>query len=442
MALALFACVGASAEALDRAPVRTGRGKQLVGPAVSVRLVAKHPPLTFTDTSTTLPLSDATAFVAGETFLVEVWAQTTHPSGLSAVSLDIQFDPLEVAVVLPGTPPFSAGIFHGLLFTGLTNGTADNVAGIVDDLSGSYVPGAGCAASPVGDGPINWVRVAIVEMQALVDGSPMIAPGPTGNPVFGTAACGLANSPESDITYTMINPPSVDFHLNVAAGSSNVQQGDNVTVTFEATNMNVLVNAVQGLLHYDNTMLTLTGITPFDLGLAPPANGWVEINETDLSGDVAYAAFITNGSVNADGVVGTLTLTATGVGTTSLSFLPDHPISFPTLINKATAAATAASIVPNTFGSGVITIGACDDGLTCTTDTFDGTNCVFTVNAGSCLIGGVCYNQGDSNPANGCEECNAAANNIDWTARVNGAPCNDANACTTGDTCSLGICVG
>ncbi|MCJ2555482.1 MAG: hypothetical protein LN410_04740, partial [Candidatus Thermoplasmatota archaeon] len=97
----------------------------------------------------------------------------------------------------------------------------------------------------------------------------------------------------------------------------------------------------------------------------------------------------------------------------------------------------------------------CDDANVCTDDSCDpGTGCVNTDNIAPCddgdacttadtcavgvCVGGAAPNCDDGNvctddscnPATGCVN----ANNI--------APCDDGNACTTADTCSLGICVG
>src|SRR5262249_36416696 len=71
----------------------------------------------------------------------------------------------------------------------------------------------------------------------------------------------------------------------------------------------------------------------------------------------------------------------------------------------------------------------CSDGNACTT----GDTC-----SGGVCVGGPAPNCNDNNPctddscdpATGCKHVN------------NTAPCNDGNACTTNDTCSGGTCVG
>jgi hypothetical protein len=204
--VALFAAIGTDLVSAAEAPHAAG-----AGPTVNIRLVAKSE-FSFTPNElTTLPVSDSTSFAPGTVFYVEVWAQTSHATGLVSVSLDIVFDSQEVSVTANDVFPFSGGLFHGLVFTSLTNGLADNGAGRVEDLSGSYAPASGCAATPTGVGPVNWSRVAIVEMQANVSTNPRIMPEATGNGVYGTAVCGMANTPESDITYTGINALVTDI---------------------------------------------------------------------------------------------------------------------------------------------------------------------------------------------------------------------------------------
>jgi hypothetical protein len=94
----------------------------------------------------------------------------------------------------------------------------------------------------------------------------------------------------------------------------------------------------------------------------------------------------------------------------------------------------------------------CDDGLTCTDNFCDeeGGVCVNDLLPGSCLIDGVCFADGETNPDNTCEECNVAMSTSDWTALPEGTECDDGNPCTgTGnpgvgvDTCDdMGVCSG
>jgi len=79
----------------------------------------------------------------------------------------------------------------------------------------------------------------------------------------------------------------------------------------------------------------------------------------------------------------------------------------------------------------------CNDGLACTTDTCNGSGgCTFALNAGNCVIGGVCYATGATNPANVCQWCQPSTSTSAWTNRASGASCTaDAFACTY-DVCN------
>ncbi len=411
----------------------------------NVLLVVKTGPVAFVpNASSTMPTSDTTTFGVNDIFNLEVWAQTlNHATGLAAVSADINFDPSQLQVTSSINFPFgnggTPGVFNTFDFFSTFNSSVDNVAGKVDDLSGGH---NGCAASVLGDGPTNWARVAVVEMQAVVGGSPTIVPAGTGNPVFGLAPCGLSDLAQSSISYFGINEPTADMILNISPGSEKVTQGDTVTATLEVANLAGAINGAQALFSYDNTLLQLESIEPTDLGLTLPEVGWVETFESDMSGDVAYTAVITGGSTSVDGVVATVTFTAIGAGTSNLAFLGDNPPSHPTLVNRLTDAASAQAISPTTTDSGNVTVNACDDGLPCTSDTFDGVGCVFTLNAGSCLIGGACVVDGSANPANDCEACDASANATDWSSVLDGTGCDDGDLCTQTDACSGGVCTG
>src|SRR5439155_798810 len=75
----------------------------------------------------------------------------------------------------------------------------------------------------------------------------------------------------------------------------------------------------------------------------------------------------------------------------------------------------------------------CDDGNTCTqTDNFDTAPCVGG-NHVVCTAADQCHTAGVCNPASGgCSN----------PAKLNGAPCDDGDACTRTDTCEAGACVG
>ncbi len=85
----------------------------------------------------------------------------------------------------------------------------------------------------------------------------------------------------------------------------------------------------------------------------------------------------------------------------------------------------------------------CDDGRPCTADSCnEGTNsCDNILQAGNCLIDGICRLSGVVNPANACEECNPVLSLNGWSARMDGIACeDDGNSCTD-DACVSGVCV-
>ena len=81
----------------------------------------------------------------------------------------------------------------------------------------------------------------------------------------------------------------------------------------------------------------------------------------------------------------------------------------------------------------------CDDGLTCTTDSCNEAMdlCANTINAGQCLVTGVCYPIASLNPLNDCEACNPFVNQTGWSLRPPGGACGNQNAtdCDNADTC-------
>jgi hypothetical protein len=86
----------------------------------------------------------------------------------------------------------------------------------------------------------------------------------------------------------------------------------------------------------------------------------------------------------------------------------------------------------------------CNDGLACTTDSCNGDGtCTFAVMADNCLVGGVCYANAATNPANQCEQCTPATSQTAWSPKSAGTACNDDHPCTSGDACNgVGACVG
>ncbi|GMV43126.1 MAG: hypothetical protein AMXMBFR64_48420 [Myxococcales bacterium] len=89
----------------------------------------------------------------------------------------------------------------------------------------------------------------------------------------------------------------------------------------------------------------------------------------------------------------------------------------------------------------------CGDGFGCTTDVCNTTgattySCSSTIDAGKCLIAGVCYANGDTDPGNQCKQCTAATSQVAFSNKSNGSACNDGSACTAPDTCTAGVCAG
>lgn len=80
---------------------------------------------------------------------------------------------------------------------------------------------------------------------------------------------------------------------------------------------------------------------------------------------------------------------------------------------------------------------SCDDGIACTTDVCDGTGgCDAEVVPGSCLVDGICSDDGATNPLNPCEACDAATDPLAFSADDSAIP-DDGIACTA-DSCSAG----
>ena len=87
----------------------------------------------------------------------------------------------------------------------------------------------------------------------------------------------------------------------------------------------------------------------------------------------------------------------------------------------------------------------CSDGLSCTDDSCNEAEeqCDNILIAGNCLIDGACYADGELNPSNDCEFCDAAGSPNDWTLQPEGTECSDGDVCTGPDTCdAAGVCSG
>ncbi|MCH8147115.1 MAG: hypothetical protein IH987_03865 [Planctomycetes bacterium] len=63
--------------------------------------------------------------------------------------------------------------------------------------------------------------------------------------------------------------------------------------------------------------------------------------------------------------------------------------------------------------------------------------------ATGCVIDGICYDQGELNPANGCELCTPLLSSTDWSSQTAGSACGDPaeTACDSPDACNgAGVC--
>ncbi len=186
-----------------------------------------------------------------------------------------------------------------------------------------------------------------------------------------------------------IGSPSGELSLNVAPGSEHVLIGETVTVTLDVADLVEPINGVQALMQFDDSLLSLIDITPTDLGLTLPEDGWLELAETVAGGDITYSVGIFGGGETiANGTVATLTFQALANGIANFTFGPDQP----PLITKLTAADDAAALIPDKVDSDNMAIGICDDSNACTDDNFDGVACSNTSNV---PIGQCC------NPADG-----------------------------------------
>lgn len=87
---------------------------------------------------------------------------------------------------------------------------------------------------------------------------------------------------------------------------------------------------------------------------------------------------------------------------------------------------------------------ACDDGASCTVDECRSTGamtfeCDRRIGPNFCAIDSMCYRNDEPNPTNLCQVCESGSP-MTWT--VLAAECDDQDACTMGDTCETGECVG
>ncbi len=83
---------------------------------------------------------------------------------------------------------------------------------------------------------------------------------------------------------------------------------------------------------------------------------------------------------------------------------------------------------------------SCDDGLACTDDSRDGVGCSNVVQAGYCVIDGVCVESGTLDPGGTCRACLPDMSTVDWSSLPDQSACSDGLGCTVGDHCVSGEC--
>jgi len=169
------------------------------------------------DTASVLPVSQ-TKFKAGDTFVVEMWAQTTASTGFSQVSSDIMFDP-SVLSAISITPTATFGLF--------TNGTINNAVGLLDDVSGSVTVAIPPCSASVGSG--TWARVAIIDMSADSIGPFSIVPMDTGSPIWVIAQCASFTLPAA--AYQGVAGEAVTCLVDGDCNDSNVCTNDSCDVS-------------------------------------------------------------------------------------------------------------------------------------------------------------------------------------------------------------------
>lgn len=103
--------------------------------------------------------------------------------------------------------------------------------------------------------------------------------------------------------------------------------------------------------------------------------------------------------------------------------------------------------------NGTWTTGECADGHCVTHDCNDGVVCTYNrcnaVKGGCnyplalnwCLVADQCYENGDENPENSCEECRSGTNQTTWTSASDGKTCGCGSVCS-GGACELVACDG
>ncbi len=83
----------------------------------------------------------------------------------------------------------------------------------------------------------------------------------------------------------------------------------------------------------------------------------------------------------------------------------------------------------------------CDDHLPCTDDSYDGSQCVFELKAGYCLIQSACFSENTLKGGNDCQACIPSQSTDAWSNLDDNSVCDDGNICTENDACQAGQCV-
>ncbi len=84
----------------------------------------------------------------------------------------------------------------------------------------------------------------------------------------------------------------------------------------------------------------------------------------------------------------------------------------------------------------------CEDDFFCTDDSWNGSECVYELRTGYCLINNACISEGTSKPDSACMACRPTVNAEDWSNAEDGASCDDGLVCTEDDACQSGSCQG
>ncbi|MFQ5494392.1 MAG: FG-GAP-like repeat-containing protein, partial [Phycisphaerae bacterium] len=205
-------------------------------------------------------------FRVGDPFVVELWAQTTSPSGLGQVSADVTFDPAVVS---------TTGINHTAAFNLFTNGSIDNGLGLLDDVSGSHPPTSPPCIDAIGFVP-NWARVTLFVMSADAIGQTVLQSADTANPLWIVTNCAGPIPPATfggvtiDVLASAVSieligvptPGSGDLAAGLPASSAEFVQGTPFFVEMWAqTDAPAGLSQVSADVTFDPAVVSGVGIT-------------------------------------------------------------------------------------------------------------------------------------------------------------------------------------